>query len=126
MKNIIEIKIECKGNAVGTLGWFNSIMQGSEFIIKNCKSGEPGLFLKHKNKDSETMSYSFICKKWNQNQDPEAYRIRSNDYLIIYPLNSQYLHGFSDYPLTQACELKVEEMIQIALDKFAEWWENDK
>ena len=27
MTTTIEIKIECKGQAIGTLGWFNSMIQ---------------------------------------------------------------------------------------------------
>ena len=122
MKNVIEIKIECKGDAAGTLGWFNSIMQKSELVIKNCKDGEPGMFLKTPTKDDK-MDYEFICKIWNKNSNPDGYNMPFGHKIIcVYPEAEYYNHGFSDYPLTPACKAKVQEMINMAIDKFLEWW----
>ena len=47
----IEIKVECKGSAVGTLGWLNSILESSELVIKNNKIGLPAIFLKTEKQD---------------------------------------------------------------------------
>lgn len=129
MKNTIEIKIECKGKVVGTLGWFNSIMNESEFVIKETKTGLPGMFLKLKNADKKDgFDYKFICKPWNSNQeDPSCYR-ENGRYLWVYVVSDEfsYTYGFTDYPLTPACENKVDEMIEQALEKFIEWWEGDE
>lgn len=46
MVHNVEVKIECKGDAAGTLGWFSAMMERSEFVIKNGKNGSPAMFLK--------------------------------------------------------------------------------
>lgn len=128
MKNTIEIKIECKGNAVGTLGWFNSIIENSELAIKETKNGSPGMFLKGIAKDGKTTSYQFICKvRSNINNDDDAHldTYLSGKYSAVQAESTDYIDGFSDYPLTPACLKKVNEFIEMAVEKFAEWWENN-
>lgn len=124
MTHNIEIKVECKGSAAGTLGWFNSILEKSEFVIKNNKAGAPAIFLKTTEDDGRA-KYSFLCKKWNQREDPYGYRTTDDGYLCEIPESNFDCHGFSDYPLTPACKKAVEDMISKAKDVFAEWWEND-
>ncbi len=46
MVHNVEVKIECKGDAAGPLGWFSVMMERSEFVIKNGKNGSPAMFLK--------------------------------------------------------------------------------
>jgi hypothetical protein len=126
MKTTIEIKIECKGEAVGTLGWFNSIMQKSELVIKNTKKGTPAMFLKTPTKDG-TFAYQFICEKAVTTEDNSGYIETNDGFVKIYAEQTNgYLDCFSNYPLTPACKIKVKEMIDLALEKFTEWWENDK
>ena len=62
MKTSIEIKVECKGDAVGTLGWLNSMLEKSEMVIKNSKNGLPEIFLKTEKPDG-TFEYRFLCRK---------------------------------------------------------------
>ena len=95
MTNQIEIKIECKGKAVGTLGWFNSMMQDAELVVKETKDGTPGMFLKAKNKGGEGWAYSFICKKFLNNTDTEGYNT-TNDYIkyIYAEQDNQFIGAF--------------------------------
>ncbi len=124
METSIEIKIECKGHAVGTLGWFNSVMANSEFVIKNSQKGTPAMFLKTTDKEGK-VKYSFLCEKYNPKKDPFGYKITSDDYACEIPTGDGYVSGLFDFPLTQACKKAVEEVIIKAKDIFAEWWEND-
>jgi hypothetical protein len=125
MKKIIEIKIECKGHAVGTLGWFNSIISGTELVIKETKSGIPGMFYRTETEDGKK-TLSFICKKWNDNcGDPSNYAITDDNIVHVYPVSNGYVYGMFDEPLTEACECKVKEFIDLAVQKYREWWESD-
>lgn len=121
MKKIIEIKVECKGAAVGTLGWFNSIIKDSEFVIKNCKDGTPAIFLKTKREDDK-FDYRFLCKKYNQSEDPTGYNITNDGYACEIPEGDTYISGLFNIPLTPACKKAVKELIIKAKDVFAEWW----
>lgn len=126
MKTTIEIKIECKGQAIGTLGWFNSMMRDASFVIKEGKTGLPCMFLKTKNKAGNGWDYSFIAKKWDGKENPEGYNLSGDGFISEIPEGDGYYYGFSDYPLTPACREKVSEMIQKGTDIFREWWESDK
>jgi hypothetical protein len=44
MTHTFEIKVQCKGDAVGTLGWLNSLLADGELVVKPSKDGTPGLF----------------------------------------------------------------------------------
>lgn len=126
MKNTIEIKVECKGVAVGTLGWFNSIIKDSELVIKNCKDGTPGMFLKAPTVKGDDMAYTFICKKAKGWEDAQYYDYNENTGIKrVYPVENDMAYGFSGYPLTPACEKKVKELIDLACEQFLEWWENN-
>jgi hypothetical protein len=125
MKNTIEIKIECKGTEIGTLGWFNSIIKGSELVIKNDKNGAPGMFLKTSTSEGKH-TYKWLCGKWCHNEDATLYNMNHNETLFVYSEYNDYGVSFSDYSLTPACKLKVEELIDLAVQKFDEWWVNDK
>jgi len=123
MKTNVEIKIECKGEAVGTLGWFNSIMNKSEFIIKNSNTGTPAIFLKTVEEDGK-VTYRFLCKKLDNKTNPLGYRLTSDDYLCEVVDNSPIGDGLFGVPLTPACKQAVEDMITTAKEIFKEWWES--
>jgi len=128
MTHNVEVKIECKGDAAGTLGWFSAMMARSEFVIKNGKTGSPAIFLKTtedvKMANGENYAtYKFLCKKYDQREDPYGYRITDDGYMCEIPESINDCTGFSDYPLTPACREAVKEMIDKAKDIFAEWWE---
>jgi hypothetical protein len=131
MKNTIEIKIECKGQAVGTLGWFNSIIKDSELVIKNNKIGLPSMFLKmnlSKTGDIVPHDFKFICRAFSRSEaeDTRGYRTKDN-YMFVYSIDDPYHEKFGlfDVPLTPACREKVVEFIESAVEKYSEWWEND-
>lgn len=123
MKNTIEIKIECKGDAVGTLGWLNSIISSGELVIKENREGVPAMFLK-----TGERGYYFICRKRqpDDGENVERYDHYSDDILACFPVSDEYSYGFVDYTLTNAAHEKVSEFINLAVTKFQEWWENDK
>lgn len=121
----IEIKVECKGHAVGTLGWLNSLLNDSELTVKRTKDGTPGMFLKTKD-EKGNISHKFICRKWDRMEDPMGYNLRSNDTLLSINASGDpnYERTFSDHPLTPACQAKVQELIDKACEEFEDWWEN--
>lgn len=123
MVNTIEIKIECKGQAAGTLGWLNSIISSGDLVIKENKDGVPAMFLKVGEK-----GYYFICRKY-QPSDADGNHARydkyPNDILACFPVSNEYQYGFVDYTLTDAAEQKAKEFINLAVEKFQEWWENN-
>ena len=123
MENTIEIKIECKGAAAGTLGWFNSIMQHSEFVVKNSNTGTPAIFLKTTEENGKE-TYRFLCKKWDGRSDPFGYRLTGDNYLCELPESDIGYNGLFDVPLTPACREAVKDMINKAKEIFVEWWEN--
>jgi hypothetical protein len=122
MKTTIEISIECKGQAVGTLGWFNSMMSDASFVIKESKDGRPAMFLKAKNSAGTGWAYSFLCKKATGYDEPYNYNLTSDGFACEIPESDGNVSGFSDYPLTPACRKAVKEMINKATDAFREWW----
>jgi len=125
MKYNFEIKIECKGDAVGTLGWFNSVLQKSELVIKNNKDGIPAMFLKQT--EGDKTFYEFICCPYIDMQDTCGY-ITDDTFKWVHPIHMYNAHqvGLFDHPLTPACHKAVEEFIDKTVDKFVEWWNDDK
>lgn len=125
MKNTIEIKIECKGEAVGTLGWFNSIIEKSELVIKNRKNGLPGMFLVTNNED-KTISTRFVCCVKDSEEDEMYFKVVKDNYIRVYNQVDDYgyKNGLFNFPLTPSCSKKVVEFLDSAVEKFAEWWEN--
>lgn len=125
----IEIKIECKGQAVGTLGWLNSKLEESELVIKNTKSGTPGMFLKLKLDNADVKNqfeYLFICKKVLNLFDTEGYQNTSDLIIYVFPEeDGQFYFGLFNNPLTPACTKKVKELIASAVDQYREWWNNN-
>jgi hypothetical protein len=124
MKQLIEVKIENKGHMLGTLGWFNEIMNKSEFVIKETTEGTPAMFLKTTDDDGK-VKYSFLCKKFSDNKDPFGFRLTSDYYLCKIAESHGYVTGLFNFPLTPACKKAVEEMIMRAKDAFKEWFESD-
>jgi hypothetical protein len=122
MTHNIEIKVECKGSAVGTLGWFNSILEKSEFVIKNNQTGIPALFLRIKNETGARDH--FICK--NEEGYHENY-LTSHDgkYIHVAAIENDFVYGLFNFSLTPACRKAVEGLIEKAVATFDEWWKND-
>ena len=123
MKTQIEIKIEDKGHALGTLGWFKKLMENSELVIRN-ENGLPGIYLKTTD-DKGYIEYRFLCRKWDELNDSEFYRLTYDDYLCVKPQGYGQISGLFDVALTPACYKAVEALINEAKEAFADWWEND-
>lgn len=130
-----EIKVQCKGNAAGTLGWLNEILLNGELVIRNNKDGKPALFL-HEKTDLQGIERpaekgnTFICRL-DDDTDPMGYeqcRVNNTDLLCAYVQGSEngYKYGFVDYPLTPAARDKAEEFLSAAFELFVNWWESDK
>ena len=66
MKTNIEITVENKGIANGTLGWFNKILNESTLVIANTKSGDPAIWLKCLDK-SNKIALTLICTTISRN-----------------------------------------------------------
>jgi hypothetical protein len=124
MKQFIEVKIENKGNMLGTLGWFKEIMERSEFVIRETTEGTPAMFLKTTDDDGN-VKYSFLCEKFNDKKNPFGFKLTSDDYLCEVDEGHGYVTGLFNFPLTPACKKAVEEMIMRAKDAFKEWFESD-
>lgn len=122
MKTQIEIKIEDKGHALGTLGWFKKLMENSELVIRN-ENGLPGIYLKTTDEKGD-VKYRFLCRKWDELNDSEFYRLSFDDYLCVKPQGYEE-NGLFNMPLTPACYKAVEALINEAKEAFADWWEND-
>ena len=122
MKTQIEIKIEDKGHALGTLGWFKKLMENSELVIRN-ENGLPGIYLKTTDEKGD-VKYRFLCRKWDELNDSEFYRLTFDDYLCVKPQGYEE-NGLFNMPLTPACYKAVEALINEAKEAFADWWEND-
>lgn len=123
MKTQIEIKIEDKGHALGTLGWFKKLMENSELVIRN-ENGLPGIYLKTTDEKGD-VKYRFLCRKWDELNDSEFYRLSFDDYLCVKPQGYDKENGLFNMPLTPACYKAVEALINEAKEAFADWWEND-
>ncbi len=123
MKTQIEIKIEDKGHALGTLGWFKKLMENSELVIRN-ENGLPGIYLKTTDEKGD-VKYRFLCRKWDELNDSEFYRLSFDDYLCVKPQGYGQISGLFDVALTPACYKAVEALINEAKEAFADWWEND-
>ena len=121
-----EIKVQCKGNAVGTTGWLNSILENSELIVKNTKSGTPGLFMFEKN--AQEKKGTFICSVTNDERSYgySEYNIKGVNIFCVYPVSDQYgfEYGFIDYPLTPSALEIATEFLEKARDQFVNWWIN--
>ncbi|MFW6219983.1 MAG: hypothetical protein ACOC33_04010 [bacterium] len=127
MENTIEIKIECKGKAAGTLGWLNSILSNGELVIKENKNGVPAMFLKIPKANGDGYNYDFICRKRQpSDEDCWQYDQWDDDILAIFPEEAPEHYGFSGYKLTPAANRKFYEFMKLAIQKFDEWWDNDK
>jgi hypothetical protein len=126
-----EINVQCKGYAVGTLGWLNSLLADGELVIKPCKDGAPGLFF-HKKHDKEGKEIAhdkgntFICKVAKDRFEPEyAYQEHNGiDIKCVNVISGEMEHGFIDYPLTPAAYKAASEFLDSSCDHFAQWWKN--
>ena len=123
MKTQIEIKIEDKGHALGTLGWFKKLMETSELVIRN-ENGLPGIYLKTTD-EKGYIDYRFLCRKWDELNDSYFYKLTFDDYLCVKPQGYDKESGLFNMPLTPACYKAVEALINEAKEAFADWWEND-
>lgn len=129
----IEIKLQIKGHATGTLGWFKAWIEDAELVIRKTRFGIPGLFLheKHNRKGEENKAHegnSWLCHVATDSDYDTGCRARTiNGIKYVYPY--VYAPGWAsessliDYPVTPACEKAVQEFIDKAVEKFAEWYE---
>ena len=97
MKTKIEIKIEDKGHALGTLGWFKKLMENSELVIRN-ENGLPGIYLKTTDEKGD-VKYRFLCRKYGFS-DPSGYRLTNDNYLCEIPHGRGGVAGLFNMPLT--------------------------
>lgn len=136
MTHNFEIKVQCKGQAAGSLNWLNSILEDGELVIRNTNNGVPGMFLHSKTKNdgglnSENEGNKFICKAMvTEVYVDGGYRTKylddSKNNVIAYisAIDNHETHGFTEYPLTPAALTKVEEFIDKAVELYTEWWNN--
>lgn len=129
----IEIKLQIEGPGIGTLAWFQKLFADSEFVIRNTRFGIPGLFLHvMKNRNGVENKYYegnyWLCHVATDSDFDTGCRdatINSIRYVFPYVYAPKYSNQFSlfDYPVTPACEKAAEELLAIAVSKFAEWYE---
>ena len=134
----LDVKVQMKGTAAGTLGWFKELIEDSELIIKKTRDGIPGMFLHEKHKKDgterkENEGNTFICHPETKSPQDEGYNLAKingigYDYVVSSGNDEQkYIFGedicFTSYPLTPACQNAVDEFIKSAVEKFAEWYE---
>ena len=129
MTHTFEIKVQCKGHAVGTLGWVNSIFANGELIIKSCRDGAPGLFFhmlydKHGKQNDQNQGNYFICKVAQAKDEPEYEYGTYNEVFLkcVNVVGNAYQQGFLDYPLTPAAYTAVSDFLNSACEHFANWW----
>ena len=128
----LEMKLQFKGNAYGTLSWFKELIEDSELVITETRYGIPGLFLhlKHNrngvaNKDHE--GNFWLCHVATDSDYDTGCRRRTIDnikyvYPYAYAPNFGISYSLFDYPLTPACNSAVEEFLSLALRKFHAWY----
>jgi len=122
-KNGLEIVVENSDKMVGTMDWFNSLMDKSEFVIRPTINNRPALFLKTNGENEE---YRLLCMK--KYQETDEFRETDDGYIYPYAVNDtdNYKYGFSENPLTPAAAEEVENMLQKAVEAFKEWWEYEE
>lgn len=126
METTLKVTVKNCGKAAGTLGWFNSILEDSEIIIRPNRENIPGLFLHKKHKKDGTESKeneenTWICGPISL-LSPE-YCNNSGKISHLYVIDDEVHNGFTGYALTPACEKEIERFIEYCVDKFSEWWE---
>ncbi|MFW6247130.1 MAG: hypothetical protein ACOC22_03110 [bacterium] len=130
-----EINVQCKGNAVGTLGWLNSLLSDGELIIKENRDGIPSLFFhefhdKNGKERAKNEGNHFIAKVSTKdeliNSNPEQYinedLFGENILRYVVPQDNQHQTGFVDCALTPAAYDKLDQFIYEAKEKYKEWW----
>lgn len=133
MTHTFEIKVQCKGNAAGTLNWLNSFLADGELVIKNTKTGGVGMFFHSNTKPdgsiaNENECNKFICKAVSNTYDYQEYRysaIGNDNYVVfVYVQNDEYgmNNGLFNFPLTPAASEKMEEFIDSAVEEYTSWW----
>lgn len=132
MTHNFEIKVQCKGDAVGTLGWLNSLLADGELVIKNTKDGVAGMFFhyfhdKQGNETKPNEGNTFICKpiiSYDGEYEYEQEPVNGALLKCVYPVSDEHACGFVDYPLTPAAKEKLTEFLEKAKEQFVEWWNN--
>lgn len=129
----VAVKVQIKGQAVGTLGWFAEWVKNSELVIRPTRYGVPGMFLHEKqNKKGETNKdhegNSWICNPFTYSDFDSGSDIRTINnikYACVKPYAPDWSgeYHLSDYPLTPACENALHEFIDKAVNEFATWYE---
>lgn len=125
----LKVTVKNCGTAAGTLGWFKSIIDDSEIVIRPTRTGEPALWL-HENhrKDgtprTEKEGNTWICgaRARMLTIDDEGYQMKG-DYKAINVYDNEYEAGFTSYALTPACYKAIDEFIDQCVETFAAWFE---
>lgn len=134
----MEVKVQMKGHAAGTLGWFKAMIDDAELVIRKTRDGKAGMFLheKHNRKGEERKAHEgniFICSPSSKTQEDEGYNfiaINNIEYIFVQSeggSEQKYLFGedvcFTDYQLTSSCREAVDKFIVDAVHQFANWFE---
>ena len=119
----LEVEINISGYPVGTLRWFNNIIDHSKLVISDVRSDYPAIYLRTDNGD-DTYIYRFLCKRATEDTNSSCI-ITEDGYACTYPQQIYDIIGFESKPLTPNCYRAIKELIMEAKDIFAEWWEND-
>jgi hypothetical protein len=134
----VEVKVQLKGNAAGTLGWFKTLVEDSELVIRKTRDGIPGMFLHEKTnrkgeKNKEHEGNTFLCHPATGKDQEMGYLdslINGINYIYVHPtgdFEQTYIFGedicFTNYPLTPACNIAISEFIEKAVEEFAVWYE---
>jgi hypothetical protein len=125
-----EIKVECKGSAVGTLGWLNEKLAKTELVIKKTSTGVLGMFGKEENPENpEKPVYNFITKiAPNTYANCEAYHLETVSKTHLLSTNmyeNEYEFGYFNVKLTPAAENVAKEFLEKACAAFVNYWESD-
>jgi hypothetical protein len=133
MEMTLNVNVQIKGHAVGTLGWFHDWLNRSELVIRNTRDGRPGMFLHEKvdQKGSPRQEHegnTFICKPESLGMEAMYYdslEINNIRYSCTHICESDLSSAvsFSNFPLTPSCRLAIEKFVEDAVRKFADWYE---
>ena len=134
-----ELNVQCKGDAVGTLGWLQSLLSDGELVIKENKDGIPSLFFHEKHdifgkerppKEGNRFIAKVVSSDYFSTANSEQYKSEhlfgDNTLLYVYPQENEIRSGFVDCALTPAAYDKLDQFIYEAKEKYKEWWMNDK
>jgi len=120
----LKAEFEYPEYSIGTLNWFNDILNHSKFAITNAIDGFLAIYLITDN-GGGIYTHSFLCRKATDDTN-SSYMLTDDGYACAYPQQTCELVGFEKEPLTPACKKAIEELIMKAKEIFAEWYENEQ